>query len=59
MKRIEKVGEFMVKSFTLPLRVIVGTVKAIQKEMPDKVSMPFEIKRKEETNGDEREQAKS
>jgi len=59
MKRIEKVGEFMVKSFTLPLRVIVGTVKAIQKEMPDKVSMPFEIKRKEETNGDEREQVKS
>ena len=59
MKRMEKVGEFMVKSFTLPLRVIVGTVKAIQKEMPDKVSMPFEIKRKEETNGDEREQVKS
>ena len=59
MKRIEKVGEFMVKSFTLPLRVIVGTVKAIQKEMPDKVSMPFEIKRKEETNGNEREQVKS
>tara|TARA_R100000329_G_C7586883_1_gene208076 strand:+ start:667 stop:816 length:150 start_codon:yes stop_codon:yes gene_type:complete len=49
----------MVKSFTLPLRVVVGAVKAIKKEMPDKVSMPFEIKRKEDDNGNTREQAKS
>ena len=59
MKRIEKVGEFMIKSFTLPLRVVVGTVKAIQKEMPDKVSMPFEIKRKENDNGNTRSEAVS
>jgi|TARA_R100000482_G_C5112987_1_gene141520 hypothetical protein len=49
----------MIKSFTLPLRVVVGTVKAIQKEMPDKVSMPFEIKRKENDDGNTRSEAVS
>jgi len=50
MKRIEKVGEYAVKAFTLPLRIGVGLYKAVKKEMPDKVEMPFEFKRKEETN---------
>jgi hypothetical protein len=53
MKRIEKVGEYAVKAFTLPLRIGVGLYKAVKKEMPDKVEMPFEFKRKEETNGEE------
>ena len=51
MKRIEKVGEYIVKTFTLPLRIGVGIYKAIKKEMPEKVVMPFEFKRKEENNG--------
>ena len=51
MKRIEKVGEYAVKIFTLPLRIGVGAYKAIKKEMPEKVVMPFTIKRKEETDG--------
>jgi len=51
MKRIEKVGEYVVKAFTLPLRIGVGIYKAIKKEMPEKVTMPFEFKRKEDTNG--------
>ena len=53
MKRIEKIGEYTVKIFTLPLRIGVGAYKAIKKEMPEKVTMPFEIKskRKEETDG--------
>ena len=51
MKRIEKLGEYAVKIFTLPLRIGVGIYKAIKKEMPEKVTMPFEFKRKEDTNG--------
>ncbi len=51
MKRIEKLGEYVVKAFTLPLRIGVGIYKAIKKEMPEKVTMPFEFKRKEETDG--------
>ena len=51
MKRIEKIGEYTVKIFTLPLRIGVGAYKAIKKEMPEKVTMPFEFKRKEETDG--------
>ena len=51
MKRIEKIGEYAVKIFTLPLRIGVGAYKAIKKEMPEKVTMPFEFKRKEDTNG--------
>ena len=50
MKRIEKIGEYAVKIFTLPLRIGVGAYKAIKKEMPEKVTMPFEFKRKEENN---------
>jgi len=50
MKRIEKVGEYAVRTFTLPLRIGVGIYKAIKKEMPEKVEMPFEFKRKEDSN---------
>ena len=50
MKRIEKEGEYAVKAFTLPLRIGVGIYKAIKKEMPEKVEMPFEFKRKEDSN---------
>jgi len=51
MKRIEKVGEVLVSTFTLPIRVCIGLYKCIEKNTPDKLEMPFEIKRKEETNG--------
>jgi len=53
MKRIEKVGEVLVSTFTLPIRVCIGLYKCIEKNTPDKLEMPFEIKRKEETNGTE------
>jgi hypothetical protein len=39
------------KISTLPVRVCIGTFRAVKKEMPDKVEMPFEIKRKEENDG--------
>ena len=31
MKRIEKLGEYAVKAFTLPIRVCVGVYKCIEK----------------------------
>ena len=51
MKRIEKVGEVLIRTFTLPIRVCVGVYKCIEKATPDTLEMPFEIKRKEETDG--------
>ena len=52
MKRIEKVGEIIVKSITLPLRICIGAWKSVESNMPEKIEVPIEIKRKEETNGD-------
>ena len=43
MKRIEKVGEAIVKSITFPLRVIIGVCKAVEKNMPDTLEMPIEM----------------
>ena len=51
MKRIEKVGEIIVRSFTLPLRICIGAWKSVEANMPEKIEVPIEIKRKEETNG--------
>ena len=53
MKRIEKVGEVLIKTFTLPIRVCVGVYKCIEKATPDTLEMPFEIKRKEENDRQE------
>jgi len=51
MKRREKVGEVLVKTFTLPIRICIGVYKCIEKSTPDTLEMPFTIKRKEENNG--------
>ena len=48
MKRIEKAGDVMIKAFTLPIRVCIGLYKCVQKNTPERLEMPFEIKRKEE-----------
>ena len=53
MKRIEKLGEVLVRTFTLPIRVCVGVYKCIEKATPDTLEMPFEIKRKEENDRQE------
>ena len=50
MKRIEKVGEAIVKSITFPLRMLIGVCKAVEKNMPDTLEMPIEIKLKKEDN---------
>jgi len=52
MKRIEKVGEVIVRSITFPLRMAIGICKAVEQNMPDKLEMPIEIKVKEDKNGD-------
>ena len=51
MKRIEKVGEVIVKTITLPLRIFIGAWKSVEANMPEKIEVPIEIKRKEENNG--------
>ena len=52
MRRIEKVGEVIVKTITLPLRIIIGAWKSIESNMPEKLEMPIEIKVKEDKNAD-------
>jgi hypothetical protein len=53
MKRIEKTGEFLVKCLTYPLRVTIGVCRCINKSTPDTLEdcLPYEIKKKEETDG--------
>ena len=53
MKRIEKLGELLVRAITYPLRATIGVCRCIDKSTPDTLEdcMPFEIKRKEETDG--------
>ena len=51
MKRIEKLGDVIIKIFTFPIRVIVGAVNAVEKNMPETLTMPYEIKKKEEKDG--------
>jgi len=53
MKRIEKLGELLVRAITYPLRATIGVCRCINKSTPDTLEdcMPFEIKKKEEKDG--------
>ena len=53
MKRIEKLGELLVRAITYPLRATIGVCRCIDKSTPDTLEdcMPFEIKKKEEKDG--------
>ena len=46
MRRIEKYGSCLIKTFTLPLRALVGLYNSIERNMPDTLEMPYEIKKK-------------
>jgi len=46
MKRFEKFGDVTIKTITFPIRAIVGLFNAIDKNMPDTLTMPYEIKKK-------------
>jgi hypothetical protein len=50
MKRIEKVGEMIVRLITYPIRATIGVCQCIHKSTPDTLNdcMPFEIKLKRE-----------
>ena len=51
MKRFEKYGDVTIKTITFPIRALIGLGICIKKNMPDKVEFPFELKKKEASNG--------
>ena len=55
MKRIEKIGDGMIRAFTLPIRVCIGLYKCVEKNTPERLEMPFGNKRKEENDGRNKE----
>lgn len=56
MKRIDKLGEMIVRGITLPLRVCVGIYNTVEKNTPETLNdmFPYEIKRKESEDGSTR-----
>ena len=52
-KRFEKYGELLVRTITYPIRAAIGAGRCIHKSTPDTLEdcMPFEIKKKEEKDG--------
>lgn len=51
MMRINKITDVAIRIITLPIRIGIGIVNAIDKNMPEKLTIPFEVKRKENENG--------
>jgi|TARA_R100001230_G_C5575425_1_gene95923 hypothetical protein len=45
-KRFEKYGDVAIKTLTLPVRIVVGVVNAVTKNMPETLEIPYELKRK-------------
>jgi hypothetical protein len=52
MKRVEKYGNMLIKGLTLPVRIVVGVVNAVEKNMPDTLEFPYEVKKKSDKKGD-------
>ena len=50
MRRIEKYGSCLIKTITLPLRALIGLYASVEKNMPETLEMPYEIKKKGESN---------
>ena len=46
MNRIAKATSTLLKILTIPARVTVGLIKAVQKEMPEQINLPYEIRKK-------------
>ena len=55
MKRIEKAGDVLIKACTLPIRLCIGLYKCVEKNTPERLEMPVEMKRKEENEGRNKE----
>ena len=45
-KRFEKYGDVAIKTLTLPVRIVVGVINAVTKNMPETLEFPYELKRK-------------
>jgi hypothetical protein len=50
MNRIQKAGNELFKTLTLPIRVCVGIYRAVAKETPEKIKFPYTLTKKEENN---------
>jgi len=42
----------LIKGLTLPVRIVVGVVNAVEKNMPDTLEFPYEVKKKSDKKGD-------
>jgi hypothetical protein len=52
MKRVEKLGETIVKIITYPIRATIGVCQCIHKSTPETLDdcIPYTIKKKEEND---------
>ena len=48
MNRISKATSTLLKILTIPARITVGLVRAVQKEMPEQIEFPYELRKKQE-----------
>ena len=48
MNRIAKASSTLLKILTIPARVTVGIIRAVQKEMPEQIEFPYELRKKQE-----------
>ena len=48
MNRISKATSTLLKILTIPARVTVGVIRAVQKEMPEQIEFPYELRKKQE-----------
>ena len=46
MNRITKATSELLRFATLPARIVFGIVKAVQKEMPERIEFPYEVRKK-------------
>ncbi|MDA0764123.1 MAG: hypothetical protein O3A39_06780 [Proteobacteria bacterium] len=51
MNRITKATSELLKFATLPIRIIVGVVRAVQKEIPERIEFPYELRKKSNLKG--------
>jgi hypothetical protein len=53
MNRITKATSELLRFATLPARIVFGIVKAVQKEMPERIQFPYELRKKQPTKENE------
>ena len=48
MNRIAKASSTLLKILTIPARVTVVIIRAVQKEMPEQIEFPYEVRKKQQ-----------